>query len=104
MELKDFLEVSLLLDYYKNLLSDKQKEYMLEHFEMDLSLSEIAKDHDVSRQAVYDNIRRGIKILKEYEEKIGFYKREQEIKKSLLQLREDFTREKLEEIIKSIDL
>lgn len=104
MELSDFLEVSLLMDYYKNLLSDKQKEYMIEHFEEDLSLSEIAKEHDVSRQAVYDNIRRGIKILKEYEKKIGFYKREQEIKKSLLKLREEFTPEKLEEIIESIDL
>ncbi|WP_372714189.1 YlxM family DNA-binding protein [Ilyobacter sp.] len=104
MELSDFLEVSLLMDYYKNLLSDKQKEYMLEHFERDLSLSEIAKEHNVSRQAVYDNIRRGIKILKEYEEKIGFYKREQEIKNSLLELRENFTPKKLEEIIESIDL
>ncbi|WP_319202868.1 YlxM family DNA-binding protein [uncultured Ilyobacter sp.] len=104
MELSDFLEVSLLMDYYKNLLSDKQKEYMIEHFERDLSLSEIAKEHDVSRQAVYDNIRRGIKILKEYEEKIGFYKREQEIKRNLLKLREELTPEKLEEIIESIDL
>ncbi|WP_319370285.1 YlxM family DNA-binding protein [uncultured Ilyobacter sp.] len=104
MELSDFLEVSLLMDYYKNLLSDKQKEYMLEHFERDLSLSEIAKEHNVSRQAVYDNIRRGIKILKEYEDKIGFYKREQEIKDSLLKLRKEFTLEKLEEIIESIDL
>lgn len=104
MELKDFFEISQLLIYYKDLLSDKQKEYMLEHFESDLSLSEIAKEHDVSRQAVYDNIRRGIKILKEYEEKIGFYKRELEIKELLLDLKENFNSEKLDEIIKSIDL
>jgi predicted DNA-binding protein YlxM (UPF0122 family) len=77
---------------------------MLEHFESDLSLSEIAKEHDVSRQAVYDNIRRGIKILKEYEEKIGFCKREREIKALLLDLKENFNIEKLDGIIKSIDL
>ena len=68
MELSEFLEVSTLLDYYKNLLSDKQREYLVNHFEEDLSLSEIAKNNNVSRQAVYDNIKRGIKLLKEYEE------------------------------------
>ena len=56
MELDEFLEVSTLLDYYRNLLSDKQKEYLINHFEEDLSLSEIAKNNGVSRQAVYDNI------------------------------------------------
>ncbi|MGL4868110.1 MAG: YlxM family DNA-binding protein, partial [Cetobacterium sp.] len=38
MELNEMLEVSILLDYYSNLLSDRQKEYLLEHFEGDLSL------------------------------------------------------------------
>lgn len=103
MELNEFLEVSLLLDYYKNLLSDKQKEYMLEHFEEDLSLSEIAKNHNVSRQAVYDNIRRGMKILKTYEEKIGFCKREKEFMESLEELKSDFTQAKLDEIIDRLD-
>ncbi len=103
MELNEFLEVSLLLDYYKNLLSDKQKEYMLEHFEEDLSLSEIAKNHGVSRQAVYDNIRRGMKILKEYEEKIGFCKREDEFMSSLKALKDDFTKAKLDEIIEKLE-
>jgi len=103
MELDEFLEVSLLLDYYKNLLSDKQKEYMLEHFEEDLSLSEIAKNHGVSRQAVYDNIRRGMKILKTYEEKIGFCEKDREFTDSLNELRKDFTLTKLDEIIERLD-
>ena len=103
MELDEFLEVSLLLDYYKNLLSDKQKEYMLEHFEEDLSLSEIAKNHNVSRQAVYDNIRRGMKILKTYEEKIGFCQREREFMDSLDELRKDFTLAKFDEIVERLE-
>lgn len=93
------LEVSILLDYYKNLLSDKQKEYLVEHFEEDLSLTEIGKKYDVSRQAVYDNIKRGIKILRDYEEKIGFYKRDKELKKELEDLKNNFSREKLDEIL-----
>ena len=102
MELDELIEVSVLLDYYKNLLSDRQKEYLLLHFEEDLSLSEIAKRHSVSRQAVYDNIKRGIKILRDYEEKIGFHKKEQEIYQELIELKKDFTKEKLDKIIEEI--
>lgn len=99
MELEEILEVSILLDYYKNLLSDRQKEYLVEHFEEDLSLTEIGNKHNVSRQAVYDNIRRGIKILRDYENKIGFYKRDREILSELRKLREDFSIENLDKII-----
>ena len=42
MELEEVLEVSVLLNYYKNLLTDKQKDYLIEHLEEDMSLSEIA--------------------------------------------------------------
>lgn len=99
MELDEMLEVSILLDYYQNLLSDKQKEYLLEHFENDLSLSEIGKKYNVSRQAVYDNIRRGITILREYEEKIGCYRRDKLLLKELEKLRSDLSVENLEKFI-----
>jgi len=104
MELKEFLEISILLGYYGNLLSDKQRTYMDEHFEDDYSLSEIAKSHGISRQAVYDNIKRGIKILRGYEEKIGFLKREKEIRQSLKELKEDYSESKLDSLIASFDI
>ncbi len=87
MELDEFLEVSTLLDYYKNLLSDKQREYLINHFEDDLSLSEIAKNNDVSRQAVYDNIKRGIKLLKDYEERLGFHEKKNRFIKNFWNLK-----------------
>ncbi|MCF2671996.1 MAG: YlxM family DNA-binding protein [Fusobacterium varium] len=102
MELDEFLEVSTLLDYYKNLLSDKQREYLINHFEEDLSLSEIAKNNNVSRQAVYDNIKRGIKLLKDYEERLGFHEREKQIYQELLELKKDFKIEKLDTIIEKL--
>ena len=102
MELDEFLEVSTLLDYYKNLLSDKQREYLINHFEEDLSLSEIAKNNNVSRQAVYDNIKRGIKLLKDYEEKLGFHEREKQVYQELLELKKDFKIEKLDTIIEKL--
>ncbi len=103
MELDDFFELSILLGYYKNLLSEKQKEYMIDHFEMDYSLSEIAKKYSVSRQAVYENIKRGIVSLREYEEKLGFYERDQQIKKDLEDLKKGYSIEKLEKIIQSLE-
>ncbi len=102
MELDEFLEVSTLLDYYKNLLSDKQREYLINHFEEDLSLSEIAKNNDVSRQAVYDNIKRGIKLLKDYEEKLGFHEREKQVYQELLELKKDFKIANLNDIIEKL--
>ncbi|TDT69156.1 hypothetical protein EV215_1498 [Hypnocyclicus thermotrophus] len=101
MELKEFMETSLLLSYYKNLLSNRQKEYMLKHFEEDYSLSEIAKEYAVSRQAVYDNIKRGIKILEDYEKKLGFFHRD---KKILSILRKIDKKYKIDEIKKIIEL
>lgn len=103
MELNDFFETSILLGYYKNILSEKQREYMIDHFEMDYSLSEIAKKHNISRQAVYDNIKRGIAILKEYEEKLGFYKRDMEMKKELEDLKESYSDKRLTEIIQRLE-
>ncbi len=103
MELTDFFETSILLGYYKNILSEKQREYMIDHFEMDYSLSEIAKKHNISRQAVYDNIKRGIAILKEYEEKLGFYKRDMEMKKELEELKEKYSEKRLTEIIQRLE-
>lgn len=103
MELKEFMETSILLGYYKSLLSDKQKEYMLKHFEEDYSLSEIAKESNVSRQAVYDNIKRGIKILKDYEAHLKMYQRDKQIIGLLKELRKDFSEKKLDEILETLE-
>lgn len=101
MELKEFFENSILLSYYKNLLSNKQREYMIDYFESDFSLSEIAKENGVSRQAVYENIKRGINTIKDYEEKLEIYKRETKLKSELEELKKDFRLEKLNEILET---
>ena len=47
--------VNLLMDCYMDLLTDKQQDYLTLYYAEDLSLSEIAEDLNVSRNAVYDN-------------------------------------------------
>ncbi len=96
------IEIGILLDYYKKLLTEKQSEYLIEYFEEDLTLTEIAESHGISRQAVYDNVKRGIKILRNYEEKLRFYEKDKELRKELLELKENFRIEKLDEIIEKL--
>ena len=69
------LNVSLLLDFYGNLLPEKQLDMMEQYYGDDLSLSEIAANSGITRQGVHDNIRRAANELKEYEEKLGLLKR-----------------------------
>ena len=68
--MKDF-NISLLLDFYGNLLSEKQLLIMENYYQEDLSLSEIGEIAGMTRQGVYDNIRRAGNELKQYENKLG---------------------------------
>ncbi|GAA3634461.1 transcriptional regulator [Lactobacillus hamsteri] len=56
--------------YYGSLLTKGQQSYFEDYYYNDLSLGEIAINHDVSRQAVYDNLRRSSKALENYENKL----------------------------------
>ncbi len=62
--------VNLLMDCYCDLLTDKQQDYLTLYYEEDLSLAEIAEDLNVSRNAVYDNLKRAVASLEDYESKL----------------------------------
>ena len=66
---------SMLLDFYGELLTDKQRECFDLHCNEDLSLSEIADQLGISRQGVWDNIRRAEAAMKDIEEKTGLIRR-----------------------------
>ena len=63
---------TMLFDFYGELLTDKQREYYDLHYNEDLSLYEIAEQNGVSRQAVWDIIRRAEATMAEMECKTGF--------------------------------
>lgn len=66
--------IAEIFQIYGTLLTPKQSMYMREYYEFDLSLSEIADNHQISRSAVLDSINLSIKKLEEYEEKLNVLK------------------------------
>ena len=64
-----------LFDIYKELLTDKQQEYFTLHYFDDLSFAEIAIEKNVSRNAVFDQIKKVLVILEEYENKLKNYQK-----------------------------
>jgi len=66
---------TMLFDFYGELLTDKQREYFHLHYNEDMSLAEIAQSEGISRQGVWDIIRRGEEALRRFEEKTGLVAR-----------------------------
>ncbi|HZK57808.1 MAG TPA: putative DNA-binding protein [Clostridia bacterium] len=72
--LEKTVEISVLYDFYNQLLTEKQRDIVDLYYNQDLSLGEIAEEFDVSRQAVYDVLKRTERLLYQYEEKLNFIK------------------------------
>ena len=68
--------ISILLDIYGSMLTDKQYKLLDDYYNNDLSLSEIGENDSITRQAVRDTLKKGENKLFEYEEKLGFMKKE----------------------------
>ena len=100
------LTVSILMDFYGNLLTKKQLDALDMYYNSDLSLSEIAEETGISRQGARDAIKRGEKQLAEFEEKLGLAGRFLDVIKSVDEMNKvietleitDENREKIEKI------
>lgn len=62
--------INLLFDFYEPLLTEKQRTFLSYYFHDDYSLGEIAEQFSVSRQAIYEHIKRAETMLEEYEGKL----------------------------------
>lgn len=69
------VQMSLLFDFYGQLLTERQREFFALYYDNDLSLGEIAQQYNVSRQAVYDILRRSTQTLTDLEEKLHLVER-----------------------------
>ena len=77
------LEISYLLDFYGDCLTEKQRSFIDFYYNDDLSLSEIAENENITRQGVRDAIKRAENTLIDLENKLGFAKKSSELTKCL---------------------
>ena len=103
------VEVGILIEIYRKLLTEKQVDILDNYYNMDLSLSEIAENNGITRQAVRDIIKKGEKKLFEFEEKLQIMKKmlKQEkqisnILSELTQIEAKFTDEQIARILEHI--
>ena len=90
------VQISMLLSLYGKLLTEKQYELLNDYYNNEYSLSEIAENEDITRQAVRDIIKKGEKKLFEYEEKLAFMKKTMNQEKKIQDILSELTKIKAE--------
>lgn len=93
-------KINLLFDFYGPLLTFKQGEAIRLYYIEDFSLAEIADSLDISRQGVYDLLKRGEEALINYEEKLGLLERFREYREVIFELKELLENSK-DEVVKA---
>ncbi len=80
---KDTVYLTMLLDYYGELLTDKQREYFDLHYNQDLTLAEIGEMNGISRQGVWEIVRRAEATMRDIDERTGLVCRRSERREAL---------------------
>jgi uncharacterized protein len=91
--------LTMLYDFYSELLTDKQKEYFEQYYFNNLSLSEISENLDVSRNAVHKQLKMIEEKLNDYEQKLELYKRKQQLDIIINKINDNKIKKELEEIL-----
>ena len=102
-KLQEFTYTNMLIEKYGSLLTKAQLNIMEQYYCYNLSLSEIADNNEISRNAVLDCIKKSTHKLNMYEEKLGLLKKDEEILKQIEKIKEnpnDTAILKLERMIK----
>ena len=104
MEKKDKLFISIYNDYYGSLLTDYQSKLIDGYYNMDMSLSELAQEYDISPQGVRDALKRAEKQLVGYEEKLGLVKKSQSVLELILEALKDCGEDGQAKLKKAMDI
>jgi len=83
--MEDAVRKALMYDFYGPLLTPRQQDIYEMYYGQDMSLGEIAEQLEISRQAVWDILKRSAVILEEYEQKLGLIRRHMEQQRLLAQ-------------------
>lgn len=102
--MKDKIELVMLLDFYRNLLTERGRKVLEDYLERDLGISEIAAERGVSRQAILDTINRQEEKLAELEDKLQLVARFKNIRAELIVLQKKASPEIKKQIDKIFDM
>ena len=102
MVIEDNLKIAKLIDVYGVLLTNKQMEIMSSYYFDNLTLSEIADNYNISRQAVNDCLAQATKVLFNLEDKLQFVKKNDNLKVRLNNLKNMSTNEEVTNLISDI--
>lgn len=85
--MKELIRITMLLDYYGTLLTEKQNQILKMYYEEDYSLAEIADNYNITRQAAFDAIKKGEAVLNKYEQALNLAQKQTEKEKTAEEIR-----------------
>lgn len=88
-----------LYDCYKDLLTDKQREYFCDYYQDNLTLSEMADNYGISRNAIHRQIKKIVELLNFYESKLCIISKNNEIMDLINSTKNDKLIKEIERII-----
>lgn len=107
--MEEKVKMSMLLEIYGKLLTDKQYNLLNDYYNQDLSLTEIAENEEITRQAVRDFLKKGEKKLFEYEEKLKVMEKNRvqeekiaDILSEISKIEKDFTDEEIAKVLEDV--
>lgn len=86
--MEKFVEITYLYDFYESLLTDKQRDLLMRYYFDDLSLGELATTYNISRQSVFDTIKKAEQKMLDHEKKLGLWSKYVKQEKILTEVKE----------------
>lgn len=96
--MEEFIYYNELYDLYGKLLTDKQQEYFENYYFNNLSLSEMAENYGISRNAIHKQLKIVIDKLNDYEDKLGFNKKLKALDLIIKEIKDEKISKSIEEI------
>ncbi len=97
--MEEYILYNDLYDCYSKLLTEKQRLYFEDYYFKNLSLSEISENYNISRNAIYKQIKIAVEKLKEYEGKLKLYEKKKIIEEIIKSTCNKKMIEKLEKLL-----
>ncbi|WP_069997579.1 YlxM family DNA-binding protein [Cellulosilyticum sp. I15G10I2] len=86
--MEKFVVITYLFDFYQELLTSKQKDLLKGYYFENFSLGELSDEHQISRQSVFDTIKKAEQKLLDYEQKLHLFSKHQEEQLTLIKIKE----------------